>query len=194
MIMSVQIGKIKGIPIRIHFTLVISFFLISWTVATAVMPDLIPGLTMFDYWVIGAASALVLFLSILLHELSHSVVAMRYGIQVRQIMLFIFGGVSDITTELKDYRKEARMAFVGPLTSFILSAGFGLLYWIVVILQIPPLPSAAFEITKGILYYSAIINLVLGAFNLIPAFPSDGGRLLRAALMRGKRSYDDATR
>jgi Zn-dependent protease len=158
------------------------------------MPDFLPGLTIIDYWVIGAASALILFFSILLHELSHSIVAMRYGIQVRQIVLFIFGGVSDITAELRDYRKEARMAFAGPLTSFILSAGFGLMYWTVAILQIPPFSGAAFEITKGVLYYSAIINLVLGVFNLIPAFPSDGGRLLRAALMKGKKNYDEATK
>lgn len=192
--MSVQVGKIKGIPVRIHFTLVISFLLISWTLAGAFMPEFVPGLTALEYWVIGIVGAAILFASTLLHELSHSVVAISYGVKVRQIMLFVFGGVSDITEELKDYRKEARMAFAGPLTSFVISAVFWLLYWIIIVQQALPIAGAAYLMAKGVLYYVAIINLFLGAFNLIPAFPSDGGRLLRAALMKRKRDYNSATR
>ncbi|MEM3160820.1 MAG: site-2 protease family protein, partial [Nitrososphaera sp.] len=192
--MSVQIGKIKGIPIRLHFTLVIVFLLISWTIATALMPDFVPGLADSDYWIIGLASAATLFISVLLHELSHSIVATRYGVKVRQIMLFAFGGVSDITAELRDYGKEAKMAFAGPLTSFALSGIFALFYWLIIMQQVLPFSGAAFEITKGVLYYGAFINLVLGLFNLIPAFPSDGGRLLRAAFMKRNNDYDEATK
>jgi Zn-dependent protease len=189
--MSVQVGRIKGIPVRIHFTLVISFLLVSWTLAGAFMPEFVPGLTAPEYWAIGIAGAAILFASTLLHELSHSMVAIGYGVKVRQIMLFVFGGVSDITEELKDYRKEARMAFAGPLTSFVISAVFWLLYWLVTSM---PVDGAAYLMAKGVLYYSAIINLFLGAFNLLPAFPSDGGRLLRAALMKRKSDYNSATR
>lgn len=189
--MSVQVGRIKGIPVRIHFTLAISFLLVSWTLAGAFMPEFVPGLTAPEYWAIGIAGAAILFASTLLHELSHSMVAIGYGVKVRQIMLFVFGGVSDITEELKDYRKEARMAFAGPLTSFVISAVFWLLYWLVTSM---PADGAAYLMAKGVLYYSAIINLFLGAFNLLPAFPSDGGRLLRAALMKRKRDYNSATR
>jgi Zn-dependent protease/CBS domain-containing protein len=192
--MSVQVGRIKWIPVKIHFTLVISFLLVPWTLAGAFMPEFVPGLTTLEYWAIGIVGAAVLFASTLLHELSHSMVAMSYGVKVRQIMLFVFGEVSDISEEMKDYRKEARMAFAGPLTSFVISAVFWLLYWLLIVQQVLPITGAAYLMVKGVLYYVVTINLFLGAFNLLPAFPSDGGRLLRAALMKRKRDYNSATR
>ena len=140
--MSVQIGRIKGIPVKLHFTLIISFLLVSWTLAGAFMPEFVPGLTTLQYWTIGVIGAAILFTSTLLHELSHSMMAKRYGVKVRQILLFVFGGVSDIAEEMKDYRKEARMAFAGPLTSFVLSAVFWLLYWLVDIHLLPITGSA----------------------------------------------------
>jgi Zn-dependent protease/CBS domain-containing protein len=168
--------------------------MVSWTLASVFMPEFVPGLRTLDYWVIGIAGAAILFVSTLLHELSHSVMAMKYGIKVRQIMLFVFGGVSDVSEELKDYRKEAKMAFAGPLTSLVISAILWLLYWLIAVQQLLPVSGTAFLMTKGVLYYAAIINLFLAAFNLLPAFPSDGGRLLRAALMKRKGDYNSATR
>ena len=97
--MSFQIAKVKSIPIRLHFTLIIAFLLIAWTLATGFMPQYVPGLTAAQYWIMGAAGAIILFFSVFLHELMHSVVAIRYGIRVRQIILFIFGGVSDLPEE-----------------------------------------------------------------------------------------------
>lgn len=126
--MSLQVTRIKGIPIRLHFTLIVVFFLILWTLATRFMPQLYPNLSQIDYGIMGAAGALILFISVLLHELAHSLVAIRYGLKVRQIILFIFGGVSEIEEEreetIEDFRKEFKIAVVGPITSFIIAFAF----------------------------------------------------------------------
>lgn len=193
--MSLQVGKIKGIPIRLHFTLLIGFLLISWTTSTIFMQQHYPGFTITDYWLVGAIIAAILFISVLLHELAHSIVALKYGIRIRQIVLFIFGGVSDISEETKDYRKEAKMALVGPAMSFILAGIFTLFWWVVGHSSVsgPSLVTLK-EVTADILYYAALVNTILGVFNLIPAFPTDGGRILRAVLVGLKRDYDKATK
>ena len=126
--MSLEIGRIKKIPIKLHFTLVIVFFLISWTLASGFMPRYFPDLAETQYWIMGIIGAAVLFVSVLLHELSHSLLSIRYGIQVNQIILFIFGGVSDIKEETKDFKKEFKIAVVGPLTSYALSGLFWILF------------------------------------------------------------------
>ncbi|MDQ3969282.1 MAG: site-2 protease family protein, partial [Thermoproteota archaeon] len=93
--MSLQVAKVKGIPIKLHFTLAIVFALIAWTLAVSYMPLFYPSLPQSAYWTMGILGAIILFISVLLHELSHSMVAKRYGFKVRQIILFVFGGVSD---------------------------------------------------------------------------------------------------
>ena len=135
----------------------------------------------------------MLFFSIFLHELMHSIVALGYGIKVKQIILFIFGGVSEIPEETRDFRKEFRIAIAGPVASFAIAAGFAGLWWAMTLFSINPL-SAAEQVVEGVFLYGAIINGLLGAFNLIPAFPLDGGRILRAGLIKWRKSYDDATR
>ena len=89
--MSLQIGRVKGIPIRLHFTLLIVFSLVAWTLAVSFMPQFFPSLTSLEYWAMGISGAALLFASVLLHELSHSIIAMRHGIRTKQIILFIFG-------------------------------------------------------------------------------------------------------
>ena len=235
--MSLQISKVKGIPIKLHFTLIIVFFLIAWTLASGFMPQLFPYLSTIHYWIMGIAGAIILFISVLLHELAHSILSVKYGLTVRQIILFIFGGVSDIKEEEKikeDYSKEFKIAVVGPLTSFALAGLFALSWWILLQasgtgeLAAPVVPQAQdmenreertmmseqetstqqrgagteegfgyisiIRIISGVLLYAAIVNALLGAFNLLPAFPLDGGRMLRAGLIKWKKSYDDATR
>ncbi|MFL6413670.1 MAG: site-2 protease family protein [Nitrososphaeraceae archaeon] len=199
--MSLQITKIKGIPIRLHFTLIIVFFLITWTLSASLMPEIHPGLSRRDYWIIGIFGAGTSFISILLHELAHSIVALRYGLKVRQIILFIFGGVSDIEEgeASKDFHKEFKIAIVGPITSFVIAAILGLAWWILLFVSQTGEPSSAannnvITIIEAILQYGAIINAVLGGFNLVPAFPLDGGRILRSALLRWKRDYDQSTK
>jgi Zn-dependent protease len=100
--LSLQVAKVKGIPIKLHFTLAIVFALIAWTLAVSYMPLLYPGLPQSAYWIMGILGGILLFISVLLHELSHSIVAKRYGFKVRQIILFVFGGVSDIHDEPKE--------------------------------------------------------------------------------------------
>jgi Zn-dependent protease/predicted transcriptional regulator len=154
------------------------------------MPDYLPGLSVVEYWIMGVASSGVLIMSVLIHELAHSKLATRYGVKVNQIVLFLFGGVSDIAGELKDYRKDAKMAIAGPLTSFAISGVFAILFLLVTIFASDGSPA---KVTQGIFYYGMLINMILGLFNLIPAFPSDGGRILRALLVRRKKDYNEAT-
>jgi Zn-dependent protease/predicted transcriptional regulator len=193
--MSLQVGKIKNIPIKLHFTLIIVFFLISWTLATGFMPNYYPNLNNFQYWIMGIIGAIILFISVLLHELSHSILSLRYGIRVHQIILFIFGGIADIKEETQDFKKEFKIAVVGPLTSYALSG----LFWILFITisyfndNNSQINGEYLTILEGILLYSSIINLIIGTFNLIPAFPLDGGRMLRAGLTKWKKDFDQAT-
>lgn len=190
-----ELTKIKGIPIHLHYTLLISFFLISWTLASHLMPQHFPNLTTTAYWIMGSFGAIILFVSVLLHELAHSMVAQRYGIEVRRIILFIFGGVSDIAEEPKDFRREFKMAVAGPATSFAIAGALALIWWFV--FQGHNGADDTFSVivtAKAVVFYGAIINAVLGAFNLIPAFPLDGGRILRAGLVMWKKDYDKSTR
>jgi Zn-dependent protease/CBS domain-containing protein len=205
--MSFQIAKVKGIPIRLHFTLVVTFFLIAWTLAVRFTPNIYPGLSSIEYWAVGVSGAIVLFFSVTLHELSHSVIAMRYGLHVREIILFIFGGVSNIedldvigerkinTAEQvsKEFKKEFNIAVAGPITSFILAGILSLLF--LVISQGTLQSDFVLNRIVGIvLLYGTIVNTILGIFNLVPAFPLDGGRILRAGILKWKKDYEKATK
>jgi Zn-dependent protease len=223
--LSLQVAKIKGIPIKLHFTLAIVFVLITWTLAVSYMPLFYPGLPQSAYWTMGIFGAVILFISVLLHELSHSIVAKRYGYKVRQIILFVFGGVSDIRDEPKEeYKKEFTIAIVGPLSSFALAGLFAAVWFVLVqtgmtgigqtdasLFALPPSPQqqeqaqrsppsmisdeeVASTIAQGIMRYGIIVNILLGGFNLLPAFPLDGGRVLRAGLMRWRGNFHDATK
>ena len=192
--MSLQIFTIKKIPIKLHFTLIIVFFLISWTLATGFMPHYYPNLTTSQYWIMGVIGAIILFVSILLHELSHSLLSIRYGIHVNQIILFIFGGISEMKDETNEFKKEFKIAVVGPLTSYALSGLFWILFILVSFLNDNQQNIGnSLSSVEGILLYSSMVNLIIGSFNLIPAFPLDGGRMLRAGLTKWKNDYDLAT-
>lgn len=196
--MSLQVGKIYQIPIRLHFSLVLVFFLIAWTLAYGFMPQYSPGMNQVNYWIMSITGTIVLFLSVLLHELSHSIVAKSYGIRVRQIMLFIFGGVSDIEEEPKEFKKEFKMAIAGPAVSLALSGIFAVFWWITSLSPTTSPPASFYDtaliMINGIFFYSAFLNLILGIFNLIPAFPMDGGRILRSLLFSRNKNYDKSTR
>jgi Zn-dependent protease len=134
--LSLQVAKIKGIPIRLHFTLVIVSFLIAWALAAMLMPEIYSGLNISVYWIMGIIGAIILLVSVLLHELAHSIVALRYGLKVREIILFIFGGISVIEDQdeeaSKDFRKEFKIAVVGPITSFVIAAILATSLWLLI--------------------------------------------------------------
>src|SRR5207249_155542 len=183
---SVNIGRMLGIPIRIHWTLWLVFLLIAWSLAVGYLPATYPQLSANMDWIVGAVSALLLFVSVLLHELSHSYIAKKNGLPIARITLFFFGGVSEMTEEPKDAGLEVLMAAAGPLTSFAIAGVMGTL-WLLFMLVSAPVAILA------ILGYGALINAVLGVFNLIPAFPLDGGRVLRGSLWKRSRNLLGAT-
>lgn len=185
--MSVGIGRVFGVKIKIHYTWFIIFALITWTLAAFYLPTQFPGLTTPIYWILGVISAVLLFVSVLVHELAHSYVAIKRGIPVSSITLFLFGGVSETESEPSDPKTEASMSVVGPLTSFAISGISAAAWYATVVLNL----GAAVEAP---LFYIAIINLLLGGFNLLPAFPLDGGRLLRAGLWSWKKDLILATK
>ena len=184
--MSLNIGKIIGIPVRIHYTLWLVLLLIAWSLAEGYMPQHYPGLGASTYWAIGIVSAIILFVSVFLHELSHSYIAKKNGLPIKRITLFFFGGVSEMSEEPKDPALEVRMAAAGPLTSFLIAIVLGA-FWFLTMLVSGPVPVIA------TLYYAALLNGVLGAFNLIPAFPLDGGRVLRGTLWNRSKNLLSAT-
>ena len=185
--MSLKIGRLLGIPVRLHYTLILAVLLISWTLAVGYLPPEYPGLSSATYWLIGVFGAVVLFASVLLHELMHSYVAKRNGLPVRRIVLFIFGGVSEIEEEPKEAGLEFKVAVVGPLTSFMLA----LVLWL---FQNVARAFGANVVIFAPLEYGTYINVLLGGFNLLPAFPLDGGRILRAGIWRWKKNLVQATR
>jgi len=183
---SLNIGKVIGIPVRIHYTLWLVLLLIAWSLADGYMPQHYPGLGATTYWAIGIISAIILFVSVFLHELSHSYIAKKNGLPIARITLFFFGGVSEMSAEPKDAALEVRMAAAGPLTSFLIAIILGA-SWYLTVLVSGPVPIIA------TLYYAALLNGVLGAFNLVPAFPLDGGRVLRGSLWRRSKNLLSAT-
>ncbi|MBD0300130.1 MAG: hypothetical protein ICV82_07740, partial [Nitrososphaera sp.] len=190
--MSLQVARVKGIPIKLHFTLAIVFALIAWTLAVNYMPLFYPDLPQSAYWTMGILGGIILFISVLLHELSHSMVAIRYGFKVRQIILFVFGGVSDIQDEPReDYKKEFTLAIVGPISSFALAGLFAIVWFVLIQVGITATSQAdtlfampqlqqeqtqtsstttvseeevAGSIAQGIMRYGIIVNILLGGF------------------------------
>jgi Zn-dependent protease len=167
---AISLGSILGIPIGLDFSWFLIFALLTWSLATSYYPAEFKDWSLALYWIVGAATVILMFVSVLLHELGHSVVAMRYKIPVRRITLFIFGGVAEIGTEPPSAISEFWIAIAGPVTSFILALFFSLLQ---------PLVSG-FAPLLALAKYLAYINGTLGLFNLIPGFPLDGGRVFRA--------------
>ena len=180
---SIGIGRILGIRVDIHFSLFLIVAFLTWSLATGFLPDRYPNWTTATYWSTGFVCALSLFVSVLLHEFAHSLVAIRRGYRVEGITLFLLGGVSSIASESRRALDDFVISIVGPLSSLAIAVVIG----IVVVLSGGGSPAyAAIE-------YVAIINLLLGLFNLLPAFPLDGGRVLRAAIWAVTGSYRRAS-
>ena len=165
------------------------FFFVTWSLATGYLPDALPGLSGLRYWGMGGVAALLLFLSVLLHELGHSYVALRYQVPIKQITLFIFGGMAHMGKEPPSPRAEFLIAMAGPLVSFILGAGC--LGGTMAVESLFGHSGVKGLVVLGSLV--GIVNVQLGLFNLIPGFPLDGGRVLRAGLWARNKDFNRAT-
>ena len=182
---SFRLGKVFGIEISIHVSWLLIVVLLTWSLATSWFPTLYKSWTPATYWIVSLLAVLLLFASVLAHELAHSLVARRRGLPVKNITLYIFGGVSNIEQEPKSPGVEFQMSFVGPLTNLLIG---GLSYLLLMVLRGGPSELVA------ILRTLAVLNLLLGIFNLVPAFPLDGGRVLRSIVWKISGNVRTATR
>jgi len=181
---SLKLGTLAGIDIRVHYTWLFALFLIAWSLALGYFPMSDAGLGAATYWVLGIIAALLLFGSVLVHELGHSLVATARGMRVENITLFIFGGVSSIAAEASTARDEFLIAVVGPLISLALAG----LFWLLG--QIVPPASAVGAVAN----YLAFANFLLGLFNIVTGFPLDGGRVFRSIVWAVTGDMSRATR
>ncbi len=185
---SWEIGRALGIPIRVHASWFLVFLFVTSTLATGYLPESLPGLSAERYWAMAGIAAVLLFVSVLLHELGHSYVALRYRIPIEQITLFIFGGVAHMRKEPPSPRAEFLIAVAGPVVSFLLGA---MCFGFVVLAE-----SVQEQGLQGLIMLGALLGMVnvqLGLFNLIPGFPLDGGRVLRAGLWAWGKDFYRAT-
>jgi len=191
---SYRIGRIFGIPILIHYTFILVIPLFAWIIGSEITNNIEAIISVFSVpidttlvtsglipYVIGAIVALGLFAGVLVHELAHSIVARRKGIKINSITLMIFGGIASMDEGVPDPKAELPMALVGPLTSLLVG-----LVLLAIMYAVPVFVSAA--ASAGVLVfifgYLGLLNIILFAFNLLPAFPMDGGRVLRAWLAK----------
>ena len=169
---TIRLGRVFGIQVGFNWSLIFIFVLIAWTLAANVLPVNAPGYSTTLYWVVGATGAILFFACLLAHELAHSIVARRYGVKVSGITLWLFGGVSSLEGEPSSAPQEAWIAGVGPLTSLVIG---GIAFVLMALTSGNALVQALFG-------YLTYVNIALGLFNLVPAFPLDGGRLLSSLL------------
>ena len=183
---GVTLFRIAGIEIRLDYSWLIIFALILTSLSAGYFPQAYPDQDTADYWIAGFVGSLLFFASILVHELSHALMARISGIPVPTITLFLFGGVSQMKEEAGNPATEFRIAVVGPLTSFALAG----IFWGIG----HSLPERIPALTAAVVHYLAFINAALGVFNLLPGFPLDGGRVLRAVVWWRTGSLRRATR
>jgi len=181
---SLRIARIAGIDIGIHYTWIIIFFLIVWSLAVGYLPAEYPGWEDLVYWATAAVAALLLFVSVLIHEMAHSLVARSRGVPVKSITLFLLGGLSNLESEPEKPGVEFAIAIAGPLTSVALAG----LFWA---LNLSGLAAAG--PAKATIVYMIEINVLLAAFNILPGFPLDGGRVLRAIIWGATSDLRKAT-
>ncbi len=182
---TIRLFRLFGIPVELDLSWILILVLVTWTFATGYYPENFPGLfSIGERWLVGFVTALLLFVSILLHEFSHSLVAMRNGIPIRKITLFMFGGVAQMDREVNDPVIELKMAAAGPLMSVILVALFYVLSLLFRNVFIVPV----------LLRSLANLNIAVIVFNMVPGFPLDGGRILRAAIWHRTGNVQRATR
>jgi len=183
---EIDLFKVAGVQIAIDYSWLIVFMLVLWSLSAGYFPALHPGYPHAEYWMVGVAGTLLFFASIVIHELSHAIVANRLGQPIERISLFIFGGMAHLGHEPTNARDELKIAAVGPLTSFVLGGFFYAIPSALGLYESFPMWASVFE-------YLGFINFALGLFNLLPGFPLDGGRILRATLWARTGDFRRAT-
>lgn len=183
---SIRLGRIAGIPVGMNWTVVVVLWLFAWNLADGVLPEVAPSYDAWAYWLVAVASAAVFLASLLLHELGHSIVAQRAGVAVRSITLWLFGGVAQFEQDTTSPAVEARVAAAGPAVSLGLGALYAVTAFAVLALGLADVVAAGFV-------WLAIVNGIVAVFNLVPAFPLDGGRVLRAILWQRTQDRVRAT-
>jgi Zn-dependent protease/CBS domain-containing protein len=178
-----RIGRVAGIDLAVHPSWLVIAFLLTFSLADAFFPRIVPGWSVGQYWLLAAATAILFFASVLAHEISHALVARRFGLKVGSITLFIFGGATSIESESRTAGHEALIALAGPASSLVIG---GVLLGIGMVVD-------AREV-RVLVGWLGVINLALGVFNLVPGYPMDGGRVLRAILWRLRGDPNLATR
>lgn len=181
---NIHLGRIWNIPIGLNYSWFLIFALVTWSLAAGLLPSAYPDLSLTLAVALGLATSVLFFVSVLAHELGHAYFALRNRIPVRAINLFFFGGVAQITREPQSAGAEFRIAIAGPLVSLALAAVFGAI----------ALFAPATNYADSPAMWLARINLILALFNLIPGFPLDGGRVLRAAIWQATGNEMRATR
>ncbi|MBI2305089.1 MAG: site-2 protease family protein [Chloroflexi bacterium] len=182
---SIRLGSLFGIPLGINYTWFIIFVLVTLSLALHYFPSTYPQWPARTYWVIGIATSVIFFASVVAHELAHSLVSMANGVPVKSITLFIFGGVAEIGEEARRPSGELVMALAGPLASLVIAVFFTLMW-----LLLTPINEPLAALSNWLIR----INLLLAIFNLIPGFPLDGGRVLRSIIWWISGNYRQATR
>lgn len=182
-----RLGRIMGIEIRVHSSWAIIAALVLWSLASAALPADFADLSAPVRLAMAAAITALFFVSLLAHELAHSIVAVVRGIPVRRITFFLFGGMAETTKDSRSPGEEFLIAIAGPLCSFLLAALF---FWVWLGGGQAGWPRPV----TGAAAYTAVLNLILGIFNLLPGYPMDGGRVLRAAIWKATGSVHRATR
>ena len=180
-----KIASIRGIAIEVHWSWLLIFGLLSWTLSDSYYPSQYEDWSEVTYWVVGTLSALLLFATVLVHELAHALVAVRRGLPVPKITLFIFGGVSHLGRQPSSAGEEFKIAAAGPATSLVLALLTGACAFVAVDRQVQ---------AEAVFTYLAVVNTMLALFNILPGFPLDGGRVLRSIAWRKTRSFRRATR
>ncbi len=182
---SLRLVVLKGIPVEIDISWFLIFFLLSFSLAQGYFPENIEGYNAFIYWATGILTTLVVFASVLTHEFGHSLVALKEGIPIKKITLFIFGGVAQMESEPKSPATEFKVTAAGPVTSLLIAAVTGALYYLVL---------APESLISEAILFVARVNLIMAVFNMIPAFPLDGGRLFRSLIWFFSKNMLTATR
>ena len=173
---AIPLGQIAGFPVKVHWSVIVILWLFTWSLATS-LPKAVAGYSRPVYWLAGACGAVVLLASLLAHELAHAVVARRMGVNVGDVTLWLFGGVTTLQGEARTPQAAFRISFAGPATSLVLSAAFAGLAIALGTVRVA-------TIMVSVAWWLAAINLLLGLFNLLPGAPLDGGRMVRAYLWR----------